>query len=105
VLEEDAEDIAVLVAAEDEVAESAKQSCATMVFTQEIGSDDRRGPPSSFADLRSHELDLVVAEGEPIDAMRSGLEIALVHRPVLVAVARPELEPEGDWQNSSLLKY
>jgi LysR family transcriptional activator of nhaA len=56
-------------------------------------------------DLRSHELDLVVGEGEPLEAARSGMEIALIHRPVLVAILRPDIEPRDDWQNLSLLEY
>lgn len=56
-------------------------------------------------DLRSHELDLVVGEGEPLEAARSGMEIALIHRPVLVAISRPDIEPRDDWQNLSLLEY
>jgi LysR family transcriptional activator of nhaA len=56
-------------------------------------------------DLRSHELDLVVGEGEPLEAARSGMEVALIHRPVLVAIARPDIEPRDDWQNLSLLEY
>ena len=56
-------------------------------------------------DLRSHELDLVVGEGEPLEAARSGMESALIHRPVLVAILRPDIEPRDDWQNLSLLEY
>ena len=56
-------------------------------------------------ELRSHELDLVVGETEPLDLPRSKLEVALVHRPVLVAVARPEIEPRPGWENLSLLDY
>jgi len=56
-------------------------------------------------DLRSHELDLVVGEGEPLEAARSGMEVALIHRPVLVAIVRPDIEPRDDWQNLSLLEY
>jgi LysR family transcriptional activator of nhaA len=56
-------------------------------------------------ELRSHELDLVIGEGEPIEALRAGLEVTLIHRPVLVAVVRPDLEPQPDWQNLSLLEY
>jgi LysR family transcriptional activator of nhaA len=56
-------------------------------------------------DLRSHELDLVVGEGEPLDITKSGLEVALVHRPVLVAVTQPDIVPRDDWKNLSLLEY
>ncbi len=56
-------------------------------------------------DLRSHELDLVVGEGEPLDIAKSGMEVALIHRPVLVAVTQPNIEPRDDWKNLSLLEY
>jgi LysR family transcriptional activator of nhaA len=56
-------------------------------------------------DLRSHELDLVVGEGEPLDSAKTGLEIALIHRPALVAVTRPDIDPRDDWTNLSLLEY
>jgi LysR family transcriptional activator of nhaA len=56
-------------------------------------------------DLRSHELDLVVGEGEPLDMAKGGLEAALVHRPVLVAVTHPDIVPRDDWKNLSLLEY
>ena len=56
-------------------------------------------------DLRSHELDLVVGEGEPLDMAKLGLEVSLIHRPVLVAVTQPDIVPRDDWQNLSLLEY
>jgi LysR family transcriptional activator of nhaA len=56
-------------------------------------------------DLRAHELDLVVGESEPIDVARAGLEVALVDRPTLVAIASPTLEPREDWNNLSLLEF
>lgn len=56
-------------------------------------------------DLRSHELDLVIGEGEPLEAARTGMEVTLIDRPVLVAVAHPDAEPRDDWQNLSLLEY
>lgn len=56
-------------------------------------------------DLRSHELDLVVGETEPLHTATPTLETALVHRPVLVAVGPPDIEPRGDWQNLALLDY
>jgi len=56
-------------------------------------------------DLRSHELDLVVGESEPVGPTRQGLEVALIDRPVLVAVTRPDVEPRPDWKNLSLLEY
>jgi len=56
-------------------------------------------------DLRAHELDLLVGESEPIEATRPEIELAVIHRPILVAVVSPELEPREDWQNLSLLAY
>ncbi|MBL8741405.1 MAG: LysR family transcriptional regulator [Myxococcales bacterium] len=56
-------------------------------------------------DLRAHELDLLVAESEPEPAVRQGLEVALIHKPVLIAIVAPDVEPRPDWQNLSLLEY
>ncbi len=56
-------------------------------------------------DLRSQELDLVVGETEPLDALRTGLEVKLIHRSALIAVASPGLQPTEDWNNLSLLEY
>lgn len=56
-------------------------------------------------DLRNHELDMVIGETEPLDAAMPGLELAVIHKPMLVAVAKPEIEPRADWQNLSLLEY
>jgi LysR family transcriptional regulator, transcriptional activator of nhaA len=56
-------------------------------------------------DLRSHELDLVVGETEPLPNMTPALESALIHRPVLVAIAHPDITPRPDWKNLALLDY
>jgi len=56
-------------------------------------------------DLRAHELDLVVGETEPILAARPGIEAVLIHRPNLVAVCHPRLEPSKNWENLALLAY
>jgi LysR family transcriptional activator of nhaA len=55
--------------------------------------------------LRGHELDLLIGETEPIEAARPNIELATIHRPLLVAVAHPDLVPKDDWQNLSLLEY
>ena len=55
--------------------------------------------------LRANELDLVLAETEPPEATRRGLESARVDDCTLVAVAPPGIEPAPDWQNVSLLQY
>jgi LysR family transcriptional activator of nhaA len=56
-------------------------------------------------DLRGHEIDLLVGESEPIEAARPNLELVTIHRPPLVAIAHPSLEPKTDWQDLSLLEY
>jgi len=56
-------------------------------------------------DLRAHEIDLLVCETEPMEAARPHIEIALVHRPVLMAIAHPDIVPRDDWQNLSILEY
>jgi LysR family transcriptional regulator, transcriptional activator of nhaA len=56
-------------------------------------------------DLRAHELDLLIGETEPQPAAKVGLEVSVIHRAVLVAIAPPHLEPLPDWQNLSLLEY
>jgi LysR family transcriptional regulator, transcriptional activator of nhaA len=56
-------------------------------------------------DLRAHEIDLLICETEPVEASRPNIEIALIHRPLLMAIASSNLEPREDWQNLSLLEY
>lgn len=56
-------------------------------------------------DLRANELDLVMGETEPLETARKGLEVQLVHRVTLVAVAAPHVEPLPDWNNLSLLEF
>ena len=56
-------------------------------------------------DLKNHDLDLVVGETEPLPKSQPALETALIHRPVLVAIAPPDIEPRPDWENLSLLDY
>lgn len=56
-------------------------------------------------DLRAHEIDLLVGETEPLEAARPGIELVVIHRPVLVAIARPDLEPREGWENLALLEY
>jgi LysR family transcriptional activator of nhaA len=56
-------------------------------------------------DLRAHEIDLLVGENEPIEAARPNIELVLIHRPTLVAIAHPDIDPRDDWQNLSLLEY
>lgn len=56
-------------------------------------------------DLRSHDIDLVIGETEPLESMRSQLESALIYRPTLVAVTHPDVEPREHWQDLALLEY
>jgi LysR family transcriptional activator of nhaA len=56
-------------------------------------------------DLKAHELDLVIVDGEPMEAARAALELVTLHRPVLVAIARPDHTPNEDWSDSALLEY
>jgi LysR family transcriptional activator of nhaA len=56
-------------------------------------------------DLRGHELDLVIGETEPLEASRAGLEVELVYRTSLIAVALPDFEPLPDWHDLPLLEF
>ncbi|MGE0791822.1 MAG: LysR family transcriptional regulator [Sandaracinaceae bacterium] len=55
-------------------------------------------------DLRSHDLDLVIAES-PLEDADSNLESTLIARPRLVAVLRPGVEPAPDWSNLSIIEH
>lgn len=56
-------------------------------------------------ELRTNELDLVMGETEPLEAARKGLDVDMVHRVTLVAIARPGIEPLPDWNNLNLLEF
>jgi LysR family transcriptional activator of nhaA len=56
-------------------------------------------------DLRANELDLVLCESEPPDSALNGLEVSVLERMKLVAVAAPALDIADDWSNVSLLHY
>jgi LysR family transcriptional activator of nhaA len=56
-------------------------------------------------ELRGSELDIVLCESEPPEASLRGLEVALVDRTSLVAVAPPSVEPAHDWHDVRLLQY
>ena len=58
-----------------------------------------------WRDLRSHDLDLVIAETEPLDNATCSLQSKLISRPKLVAVAGPDAQPSEHWENMSLLDY
>jgi LysR family transcriptional activator of nhaA len=55
--------------------------------------------------MRANELDVVIGEAEPADVGRVGLAVELVHRPLLVAIGTPDLEPDPDWKNIRLIEY
>jgi len=55
--------------------------------------------------LRSHEIDLMIGEAQPIDAARPNIDLVVLHRPRLVAVARPDLEARDNWQDLAMLEY
>jgi LysR family transcriptional regulator, transcriptional activator of nhaA len=54
-------------------------------------------------DLRAGALDLVLCEGEPPE--RRGLEIALVDRVPMVAIAAPHVTPSKGWQDVGIVLY
>lgn len=56
-------------------------------------------------ELRSHELEVVISESQPINGASRGLEAVTLHRPQLVAIARPELDPAPAWDNLALLEH
>lgn len=56
-------------------------------------------------DARAGELDLVLMETEPSNALRRGLDVALVGRTQLVAVAAPSVKPSETWDNVALIHY
>ena len=56
-------------------------------------------------ELRDNELDLVLSETEPPEAVRQGLVIVQIDRVALVAVAPPGLEPAPDWHDVGLVHY
>lgn len=56
-------------------------------------------------ELKKNELDLVLSETEPSEAAQQGLNVTLLDRISLVAVAPPTVEPAADWQNVGLVHY
>lgn len=55
--------------------------------------------------VRANELDVVIGETEPAEMARAGLTVELIHRPLLVAIAPPDLVPEPGWKNVRLIEY
>ena len=56
-------------------------------------------------ELRGSELDLVLSETEPPEATRRGVEVVVLDRPRLVAVAHPSVVPSASWENVALVHY
>ena len=56
-------------------------------------------------ELKANELDLVLSETEPTEAEQQGLNVTLLDRISLVAVAPPAVQPAADWQNVGLVHY
>jgi DNA-binding transcriptional LysR family regulator len=56
-------------------------------------------------ELKNNELDLVLSETEPPEAAQQGVNVILLDRVSLVAVAPPTVEPATDWQNVGLVHY
>jgi LysR family transcriptional activator of nhaA len=56
-------------------------------------------------DLRARDLDLLIGETEVVDGAKVGMDVALIHRPALVALGPPDIEPREGWTNLSMLEY
>jgi DNA-binding transcriptional LysR family regulator len=56
-------------------------------------------------ELRAGQLDLVLCESEPSEVTRSGLDVTLIDRANLVAVAPPDVQPAADWKDIKLIQY
>jgi LysR family transcriptional activator of nhaA len=56
-------------------------------------------------ELRANELDLVLSESEPPESSLQGLEVAVLDRMKLVAVAAVDLVIADDWSNVGLIHY
>jgi len=56
-------------------------------------------------DLRAGMLDLVLCETEPPKTSRRGLEIMLIDRTQLVAIAAPGVGPLEDWSDVAIVHY
>ncbi|MDB4954377.1 MAG: transcriptional regulator, LysR family [Myxococcales bacterium] len=56
-------------------------------------------------ELRDCRLDLVLCESEPPEALRQGLETAMIDKTELVVVAPPSVTPSPDWHDVGLIHY
>jgi LysR family transcriptional activator of nhaA len=89
------------------VARSTSASFLAPVFAlDDCTPSIRTGDASELLrDLRGAELDLVLCETEPPAPARRGIEMVVLDRPRLVAIAHPSVEPAPDWENVALLHY
>ncbi len=56
-------------------------------------------------EIRNAELDLVLCESEPPEAVRRGLEVVQIDKLSLIAVGAPSLQLAPDWQDGRLVHY
>ncbi len=56
-------------------------------------------------ELRTGLLDLVICETEPPEDMRRGLQLEVIDRTRLIAVAPASVQPEADWNNVGLATF
>jgi len=56
-------------------------------------------------DLHSGMVDLVLCEMEPPESSRHGLEMILVDRTPLVAIAPPNVDPREDWSDVAIVHF
>lgn len=75
----------------------ALSNCVTSVRTGEA--------VELLQELRGGELDLVLSESEPPSISLRGMDLVVLDRPVLVAVAHPAVEPGPAWDNVAVLHY
>lgn len=64
--------------------------------------------PDLLRAIRAGELDLVLCESQPIQAASKGLRVDEIHKPRLVAVASPQLVPDGSdptWEGMPIAQY
>jgi len=61
--------------------------------------------PDLLQALRSHELDAMLCESEPVGMQGDGLRVAEIHRPRLVAIAGPHTDVGESWSDVMLVQY
>jgi LysR family transcriptional activator of nhaA len=58
-----------------------------------------------FRALKAHELDLVIADTQPVSSASRGLDMIPMHKPRLVAIAAADAVVRDDWSDQRLLAY